>query len=81
MLFRSDQPAVAGEARRNPLVEMLARHAPRLPDWIGLVAISRPESNVIAPPQARNPFPFESSSEKNLTDIRDYLFGKLYCSA
>jgi len=30
-----------GEAGRNPLVEMLARHAPRLPDWIGLVGTSR----------------------------------------
>jgi len=63
----------AGEAGHNPLVEMLARHAPRLPDWIGLVVTSRPESNVIAPLQALNPFPFETSSEKNLADIRDYL--------
>jgi len=63
----------AGEAGRNPLVEMLARHAPRLPDWIGLVVTSRPESNVIAPLQSLNPFPFETSSEKNLADIRGYL--------
>lgn len=63
----------AGEAGRNPLVEMLAHHAPRLPDWIGLVVTSRPESNVIAPLQALNPFPFETSAEKNLADIRDYL--------
>ena len=63
----------ASESGRNPLVEMLARHAARLPDWIGLVVTSRPESNVITPLQALNPFPFETSSEKNLTDIRDYL--------
>lgn len=63
----------AGEAGRNPLVEMLARYAPRLPEWIGVVVTSRPESNVIAPLQGLNPFPFETSSEKNRADIRDYL--------
>lgn len=63
----------AGEAGRNPLVELLARHAPRLPDWIGLVVTSRPESNVIAPLQGLNPFPFDTSSAKNLADIRDHL--------
>ncbi|MBL8829652.1 MAG: hypothetical protein JNM18_21925, partial [Planctomycetaceae bacterium] len=26
----------AGDAGRNPLVEMLARHAARLPEWLGL---------------------------------------------
>ena len=31
----------AGEDGRNPLVEMLARHAPRLPDWIGLDKLER----------------------------------------
>ena len=66
-----DAPDEAGEAGRNPLVDMLARHATRLPDWIGLVVTSRPESNVIAPLQSLNPFPFETSSEKNLDDIRD----------
>jgi len=63
-------PSFAG---RNPLMEMLARQTPRLPDWLGFVRTSGPESNVIAPLQSLNPFPFATSSEKNLADIRDYL--------
>ena len=37
----------AGKAGRNPLVEMLARNAQSLPDWLGLVVTSRPEFDVI----------------------------------
>src|SRR5207237_8065975 len=33
----------AGEAGRNPLVEMLARNAQRLPDWLGLIITRRLE--------------------------------------
>ncbi len=64
----------AGEAGRNPLVEMLARNAQRLPDWIGLVVTSRPEFNVKTPLQALNPFPLDTKSESNRADIRDYLW-------
>jgi len=39
----------AGEAGRNLLVEMLARNAQYLPDWLGLIVTSRPESDVRAP--------------------------------
>jgi tetratricopeptide (TPR) repeat protein len=63
----------AGEAGRNPLVEMLARNAQRLPDWLGLVVTSRPEFDVKTPLQALNPFPFDTQSESNRADIRDYL--------
>ena len=63
----------AGEAGRNPLVEMLARNAQRLPDWLGLVVTSRPEFDVKTPLQALNPFPLDTQSESNRTDIRDYL--------
>lgn len=63
----------AGEAGRNPLVEMLARNAPRLPDWLGLVVTSRPEFDVKTPLQALNPFPLDTQSESNRADIRDYL--------
>ena len=47
----------AGEAGRNPLVEMLARNAQRLPDWLGLVVTSRSEFDVKSLLQALNPFP------------------------
>jgi len=63
----------AGEAGRNPLVEMLARNAQRLPDWLGLVVTSRPEFDVKTPLQALNPFPLDTQSESNRADIRDYL--------
>lgn len=67
----------AGEAGRNPLVQMLARNAQRLPDWLGLVVTSRPEFDVKTPLQALNPFPLDSQSESNLADIRDYLLREL----
>lgn len=63
----------AGEAGRNPLVELLARHAPRLPDWLGLVVTSRPESAVQTPLQGLNPFVLDTRTEANCADLRDYL--------
>ncbi|HUT34704.1 MAG TPA: toll/interleukin-1 receptor domain-containing protein [Planctomycetota bacterium] len=63
----------AGGSGRNELVEMLARNAPRLPDWIGIVATSRPESDVIAPLQGLNPFVLDTATESNRADIREYL--------
>jgi hypothetical protein len=63
----------AGEAGRKPLVEMLARNAQRLPDWLGLVVTSRPEFDVKTPLQALNPFPLDTRSESNRADLRDYL--------
>ena len=67
----------AGEAGRNPLVEMLARNAQLLPDWLGLVVTSRPEFDVKTPLQALNPFPLDTESESNRADIRDYLLREL----
>ena len=58
---------------RNELVEVLARYAGQLPDWIGLVVTSRPEFDVTTPFQALKPFPFETKSAANSDDIRAYL--------
>jgi hypothetical protein len=63
----------AGDAGRNPLVEMLARHAPRLPDWLGLVVTSRPESAVKTPLQGLNPFVLDTRTEANRADLRGYI--------
>ena len=63
----------ANEAGRNPLVELLARDAQRLPDWIGLVVTSRPESAVKTPLQGLNPFFLDTRTEANRADLRDYL--------
>lgn len=54
-------------------VEMLARNAQRLPDWLSLVVTSRPEFDVKTPLQALNPFPLDTQSESNRADICDYL--------
>jgi len=63
----------AGEAGRNPLVETLARHAPRLPDWLGLVVTSRPESAVQTPLQGLNPFVIDTRTDVNRADLGGYL--------
>lgn len=63
----------AGGSGRNELVEMLAREFTRLPDWIGMVATSRPESNVIAPLQGVTPVALGTETESNRADIRVYL--------
>jgi hypothetical protein len=69
-----DEAATAG---RSPLVEMLARHAPRLPDWIGIVVTSRPESAVKTPLQALNPCLLDTRTDANRSDLRDYLCQQL----
>ncbi len=63
----------AGGDGRNELVEVLARYAQQLPDWIGLVVTSRPEFDVTTPFQTLKPFPFETKSAANSDDIRTYL--------
>lgn len=63
----------AGEAGRNPLVEMLARHAPRLPDCLGLVVTSRPESAVQTPLQGLNPFVLDTRTEANRAFARNSI--------
>jgi hypothetical protein len=74
MLIVIDALDEAGEARRNPpLVEMLARHAPRLPDWLGFVVTSRPESHVELPLQSERPVLIDRTSDKNIADLREYL--------
>jgi len=67
----------AGESGRNSLVEMLARNALHLPDWLGMVVTSRPEFDVKTPFQALNPLTLDTKSESNKADIRDYLSNKL----
>jgi hypothetical protein len=63
----------ANENGRNPLVEMLARHAPRLPEWLRLVVTSRPESAVTGPFQSLNPLVLDTRTEANRDDLRAYL--------
>ena len=67
----------AGGNGRNELVELLARSASRLPNWIGFVVTSRPEFDVTTPLQGLNPFPLDTTTESNHADIRDYLWREL----
>ena len=67
----------AGDSGRNPLVEMLARNAHHLPEWLGMLVTSRPEFDVKTPLQALNPLPLDTKSESNKADIRAYLNNKL----
>lgn len=67
----------ASEAGLNPLVTLLARNASSLPDWIGLVVTSRPESAVTGPLQGLKPFILDTCTESNRIDIRAYLRQKL----
>ena len=67
----------AGADGRNKLVEMLADNVQFLPDWIGIVVTSRPESHVIAPFQGLSPFVLDTASERNRTDIRQYVWREL----
>ena len=57
----------------NELVQLLARSATHLPDWIGILVTSRPELNVRGPLQGLNPFPFDATCESNCRDVREYL--------
>jgi WD40 repeat protein len=63
----------AKEGEGNPLVEMLARHAPQLPEWLCFVVTSRPEKNVTDPLQGLNPYILDTESESNKNDICTYI--------
>ena len=63
----------ASERDRNPLAEMLARNAPRLPPWLGIVVTSRPETPVTSPLQGLNPLVLDTETEANRADIREFL--------
>ena len=67
----------AGVNGRNELVEMLARNASRLPDWMGIVVTSRPDFDVRTPLQALRPISLDTATESNFNDIRAYVYQRL----
>ena len=69
----------AGADGRNIFVEMLAENAQRIPAWIGIVATSRPESNITALLQGLGPTRLNTATESNRDDIREFLTRKLAC--
>jgi TIR domain/NACHT domain len=67
----------AGEGDRNPLVALLARHAPRLPEWLAFVVTSRPEAAVTTSLQGLDPVIVDTRTNANLADLRDYVRSQL----
>ncbi len=67
----------AREDLHNPLADIIASHAGRLPEWIRIVITSRPEKDVTVPLQHLKPFVFDAENEENRSDIRNYLHHRL----
>ncbi|MBA3352502.1 MAG: TIR domain-containing protein, partial [Blastocatellia bacterium] len=63
----------AGISGRNELVNVLAREAKHLPEWISFVVTSRPESHVTAPLQGLIPQRMDTETKENLDDLKLYL--------
>lgn len=67
----------AGISGRNELVNVLARQAKHLPEWISFVVTSRLESHVTAPLQGLIPQRMDTETKENLDDLKLYLDRKL----
>jgi len=67
----------AGTTDANPLAELLARNADGLPDWIGLIVTSRPESGIETPFQMLSISTLDAGAGQNLEDIRRYIVSRL----
>jgi WD40 repeat protein len=67
----------AGESGKNPLVEMLARNAYHLPNWLGIIITSRPEESITGPLTGLNPIILETKTQSNRNDIYNYLQSRL----
>ncbi|SDC81242.1 tetratricopeptide repeat protein [Paraburkholderia lycopersici] len=60
------------EAGNNPLADFIAQDLGRLPDWVGLVVTSRPESAVVSRLQRYRPFELDAQDERNRADLREW---------
>lgn len=58
------------DAGNNPLADFIARDLCRLPDWVGLVVTSRPESAVVSRLQRYKPFELDAQDDRNRADLR-----------
>jgi WD40 repeat protein len=67
----------ATEGGRNEIAELFARDAGRLPDWIGIVVTSRPESEIKETLKGLKPFIIKTGAEDNRKDIKEYLIQEL----
>jgi hypothetical protein len=67
----------ANDGNKNPLAEVLSRKAKNLPNWIGIVITSRPESNIIQLFRELNPTEIKPKTVDNRNDIRRFLNANL----
>jgi tetratricopeptide (TPR) repeat protein len=63
----------ATEFGHNPLVEMLARYASSLPEWLGIILTYRPDETVETAFKGLAPLVLDKHSQNNYTDICEYL--------
>lgn len=67
----------ASKDGRNDLASFISSEFSKTPDWLKLFITSRPDPEIMGPLQGLRPYVFDTSTEHNILDIRDYLKEKL----
>jgi hypothetical protein len=57
----------------NPLLTLIKKHAPNLPDWLGIVITSRPEGYILQQLSDIQPQIVSGDTTQNTQDLKDYL--------
>lgn len=61
----------------NALAELLAKHAERLPDWLGVLVTSRPEPYLVQMLKTLSGAAVDGQSEQNRQDLADWIDQRL----
>ncbi len=62
---------------KNEIARFIASEFEKLPQWLRIIITSRPDNEVLMPLQAFNPWVLASQSDKNQTDIDEYIDKRL----
>lgn len=57
----------------NPLLILIKKHAPNLPDWLGIVITSRPEGYIVQELADIKAQSVSGDTTQNMLDLKDYL--------
>jgi hypothetical protein len=57
----------------NPLLTLIKKHAPNLPDWLGIVITSRPEGYIVQELADIKAQSISGDTAQNTQDLKDYL--------
>ena len=57
----------------NPLLTLIKKHAPNLPDWLGIVITSRPEGYIVQELADIKAQSVSGDTAQNTQDLKDYL--------